>query len=245
MPPTLMGSEAEQLVQIHRYLFRMNDMLNQAMESQTVTVQDIVTQQQEKNVSVEKLDTELLSQYNRAKALIIKTAGEVRAEMDQIETTLKSEYTALSKDWGSYQETIDTKITATAKDVVQEYKFQSQIDANGTAFKEYVAKTEGHIQSGIIGTDDDGFPIIGIAIGQEVKSTVIDGQVHIDTSKNLATYTSDRITFWQNGEEAAHISSGEMVIYNVHIRGKLQLGDNWEISHTKGFTIKWIGGDGQ
>lgn len=241
MPPTLMGTEAEQLVQIHRYLFRMNDMLNQAISAENVTLQD-VAKQQSKSVSVEQLDDELTGQYNRAKALIIKTADEVRTEMDRVEAVLRSQYVAKS-EWGEYREDVSQEITATATDIVQSFNYQGQIDALGTDFDNYKIQTSGYIQSGIIGTDDDGVPIIGIAIGRDLRSEVIDGQVYIDMTKSLATYTSDRITFWQNGAEAAHISNSEMVITNVSISGTLSMGSRWEIGHTKGFTIKWIGGD--
>lgn len=240
MPPTLQGSESDQLVQLHRYLFRMNDMLSQALASERVTIQG-VTEQQQKSVSVEQLDEELTGQYNRAKALIIKTADIVRSEMEQIETTLRSEYLAKS-EWGEYREDVSQEIVATATDIVQSFDYQGKIDAIGADFDAYKIQTSGYIQSGIIGTDDDGVPIIGIAIGRDLKSQEIDGRVYIDMTKSLATYTSDRITFWQNGVEAAHISNSEMVITNVSISGTLSMGGKWEISHTKGFTVKWIGG---
>ena len=75
-----------------------------------------------------------------------------------------------------------------------------------------------------------------------LKSTIIDGEAHIDMTRNLATYTSDSITFWQNGVAAAKITNSEMTITNASISGKLTLGGRWEVSHTNGFAIKWIGG---
>ena len=243
MPPTLMGAEAQQIVQLHRYLFRISEQLNQAMTAQSVTIEDSLTQQHS-TVSTETLDAELTGQYNRVKSLIVKTADIVRSEMEQIEATLRSQYIAKS-EWGTYKEDIQGDIIATAEGVVQKYDYQSQIDELGSGvadFREYKIQTSSHIQSGIIGYDDDGFPIVGIAIGDDLKYKEIDGEVYIDMTRNLATYTADSTTFWQNGVVAARITNSELIITNVSIAGKLTLGGKWEFSHTNGFSIKWIGG---
>lgn len=245
MPPTLMGTESEQLVQLHRYLFRMNEQLTQAIEAESIAIQDVATQQK-KTVKAEELDKGLTGQYNRTKALIIKTAAEVRHEMDRIVAALDEKYVAES-EWGAYREEIHQDIEATAKGVVQSFGYDAKIDAIGTDFESYRIESRGHIQSGIIGFDDDNIPIYGIAIGQNLTNqrVTIDGIEYetIDMTQNLATYTSDRITFWQNGVDVAYISNSEMVINKIRIETGLQLSDKWEISHSKGFAIKWIGGE--
>ena len=245
MPPTLAGTEAEQLVQLHNYLYRMNEQLNQAIMSESVIINDVVAQQKN-SVKTEELDATLVGQYNRAKALIIKTAKEVRHEMDKIVTELNEKYIAVS-DWGTYQENIKQTIETTARGIVQEFDYDAQIDAVGTDFETYKIQSRGYIQSGIIGFDDENLPIYGIAVGQELANVTVtmDGVEYetIDMTKNLATYTSDRITFWQNGVDVAYISNSEMVINKIKVIGGVQLNDDWEISRVRGFSIKWIGGD--
>ena len=247
-PPALMGDEAQQLIQMRSYLFRISEMLNSAMTEQHVVLEQAV-QRQSENVSNDVFTEEIDAQYNKLKALIIKTADIVRMEMDMVATELRQQYIAKS-EWGTYEENIHSDIVATADRVIQQYDYDAKIDnvAEGVAdFEAYKIQTSGYIQSGIIGYDDENFPIIGIAIGQDLKSkeVTIDGEVYqqIDMTKNLATYTSERITFWQNGIEVAYISNSEMGITSVHIKGKITLGDDWEISHTNGFTIKWVGGE--
>lgn len=247
MPPTLQGTEAEQLVQMHRYLFRLNERLNQAISSETVTLQEIADKQSE-SVKVSELEDGLTSQYNRAKALIIKTAEDVRHEMDMIVVELASQYIARS-EWGEYREEISQEIEATAQSVVQSFDYDSKIDAVGADFDAYRIQSRGYIQSGIIGFDDDGFPIYGVAIGRDLanKTVTVGDKAYetIDMDRNLATYTSDRITFWQNGVAVAYISNSEMVISKIKIQTDLRVGDDkWEISHARGFAIKWVGGDG-
>lgn len=247
-PPALMGTEAQQLLQMRSYLFRISEMLNSAMTEQHVVLEQAV-QRQSENVSNDVFTEEIDAQYNKLKSLIVKTADVVRSEMDVLETQFRQQYIAKS-EWGTYEESIHSDIVATAENVLQKYDFDSRINdvAAGVAdFEAYKIQTSGYIQSGIIGYDDDNFPVIGIAIGQDLKSreVTIGGEVYseIDMTKNLATYTSDRITFWQNGIEVAYISNSEMGITSVHIKGRITFGDEWELSHTNGFTVKWVGGE--
>lgn len=242
MPPTLQGSEAQQLVQLHRYLFRMNDMLSQALASESVTIQSLVDQQQQ-TVSTDKLSQELSNQYNQAKSFIIKTADIVRSEMAVIKATLENNFVAYS-EWGDYKESVSNEITATATGIIQKYDYSGIIDnAVGTDFKTFKTQLNGSIRSGIIDTNEDGTPVIGIAIAQDLKATEVDGKVYIDKNQNMATYTSDRISFWQNGVVAAYISQSMLVIANARLNGKLEFNDEWEISRKMGLVFKWIGGE--
>ena len=246
-PPTLIGSPEQQLVQMHNYLFRMNEMLNQAIANNDVQIQTVVSQQALQSENANEISHDLVTQYNQAKALIIKTAEIVRSEMDVIKTELESKYLAISEEWGTYQEEISQEIEATATGIVQSFDYDAKLEAIGTEFESYVIESKGYIQSGIIGYDDKNLPIYGIAVGQDLASStvIIDGveQQEIDMTKNLATYTSDRITFWQNGIETAYITNNLMVINKVKMLEGLQFGDDWEISRTRGgFAIKWIGG---
>ena len=247
-PPALMGTEAQQIIQIRSYLFRISEMLNSALTEQNIVVEQ-TRQLQSGSVSNEVFTTELDAQYNNVKSLIIKTADIVERELKEYVLNTMSSYIAKS-EWGTYEEEINSQITAGAEAVLQEIGYSSTISdlKDGIAsFEEYRIETGGFIKSGIIDYGEDNYPIFGIAIGQGLKSknvTLPNGEVYeeIDTREKLATYTSDRITFWQNGQEVAYISNSEMGIATVHIRNKIRLGDDWEISHTNGFTIKWTGG---
>lgn len=243
-----MGTELQQIGQIRSYLFRISEMLNAAMTEQNIVLER-TAQRQSNSVSSEAFSKEIDDQYQRLKSLIVKTADIVYMEMEKVETELRQQYIAKS-EWGTYEESISNEIKATAEGIVQSYNYDSKIAdvAAGVAdFEAYKIATSGYIQSGIIGYDDGNYPVIGIAIGQDLKSKeiTIGGEVYseIDMTKNLATYTSDRITFWQNGIEVAYISNSEMGITSVHIKGKINMDDEWEISRINGFTVKWIGGE--
>ena len=149
-------------------------------------------------------------------------------------TTLRSEYKAQS-EWGELTEEVIRVIEDTAKHTIENYKYGSEIlniPEMAADFEAYKIEAEGYIKRGIIGYDDDGYPILGIAIGQELKSreVTIGGVAYteFDTTKNMATYTADKLSFWVNGVEVAYLSNSELVVTRIIVSDSIQLGD-WDI----------------
>ena len=247
-PPVGQGTAEAQVGQIHRYLFRLSEQLNQALEQTDERIVNAETTATTAANSIKTAESEdLPSQYNRLRSLIIKTADIVRHEMDVMIGSLSSKYIAIS-DWGQYEENIQNDIEATAKEIVESYSYDSRLtslEEDAAEFEEYRITTTGFIKRGIIGYDEDNVPIFGIAIGQDLRSTevTIDGEVYdeIDMTRNLATYTADRVTFWQNGVQAGYFSNSELVVTRINVADRITLGGKWEISRTTGFTIRWIG----
>lgn len=252
-PPGLQGDERSSLRQMHSFLFRLTEQLNAAMQEtdrrieQTEKATGIRTGT-EKGGKTED-NSVMTQQYNDLKSLIIKTANTVRSEMDVVEAQLRREYIAKS-EWGTYEESLQADFEATAAGVVESYGYESRLDSlddMAADFDSYRIETNGYIKRGIIGYDESNVPIIGIAIGQDLKSTTvtIDGEAYeeIDMTRSLATYTSNRVTFWQNGVEVAWFSNSELVCTTLKIADKIILGDVWEISRSNGFAVKWIGGE--
>ena len=253
-PPGIRGDDRSSLVQMHSFLFRLTEQLNAALNEtdrriqETERVTGISAGTTGSAPAGDNGNPPLTEQYESLKALIIKTADVVKSEMDVIENTLKSEYMAWS-DWGAYNEDITNVITQTASGVVENYQFASSLKPlkdQVVDFDSYIVETNGYIRRGIIGYDGE-VPIIGIAIGKDLvsKEVTINGVVYpeINMSRSMATYTDDKVTFWQNGVEIAWFSSSELVCRGIRT-DKVTLGDDlWEISYTNGFTIKWIGGD--
>lgn len=246
-PPGLRGDEKSQLVQMHSFLFRLTEQLNAALlqTDERITAAEKVT-------GLTRAETggspPLTEQYTSLKSLIVKTAHAVQTEMDIITANLRRDYIAKS-EWGTYEENLRADFEATAEGVIEEYGFAAKIeslDSQAADFDSFITETSGYIKRGIIGYNDDSSPIFGIAIGQDLKSTTVtvNGVEYeeIDTTKNLATYTATGITFWQNGQEVAWFTNSELVCNNISVNSRLRLGGKWEISHTSGFSIKWIGG---
>lgn len=237
-PPILRGTDTEKIARIHSYLYQIVRDLNSALNNLTEDnfAAESNASQILRNGGTEAQRKEQSENLSTLKSLIIKTADNVRAEMDVIKTTLESDYVAQS-DLGTFNEQIQADIEATASGLEQTINYNAEI------FEQYKIDTQGYIRQGIIGYNEDATPIIGVAIGQEIK--VDDSTGMIDTSNDMAVWTPNRLSFYVNGAEVAHFSNRALNVGDVIVSGKLALSNNkWEITHTNGFTIKWIGGDG-
>lgn len=240
------------IIQMQSYLHQLVEQLNftlSALEKSTnsfkATGTGTATGEQT------EIEKKLLDSVNNLKSLIIKSANTVRQEMDQLETELGSTYVAAS-DFGTFREDIHAQITATAASIEQALSYYAElialVDEASAEFDSYVIETEGYIRQGIIGYEN-AVPVIGIAIGQNIRVTgsteVVNGQSYdvIDTSSNMSVWTPDKLAFYINGAEAGYFSNGALYTGDTIVTGKLFMANNkWEISHGSGLTIKWIGG---
>lgn len=249
VPPALTGGSEQQLKQMYSYLFRLSENLNVALTQITVQATAEAVKTVTAKVAAEE-NGQTSNSYDALKSLIINTANVVRKEMDVLETELNSSYEALSEDWGTYRETISSTITATAEGILQQYGFQSAIETlqeQAAGFSAYQIHTEGYIKQGFIDYDDMGMPVIGIAIGQNLRSTTvtIDGTDYeqFDDTQSCAFYTAEKVSFRIHGQEVAYVSNQKLYIREAEITtGQVSLGGKWMLSTDKGFTIKWLGG---
>lgn len=242
-PPSLRGTEQAQLTQVYRYLFQLSEQLNVAMsateqqiqqKSAGVVNQTTIVSGGSGGVTDTQLNSALENQYDALTSIIQQTADIVNAEMDALETTLKASYEALSKDWGVYKEEISREILDTAEGTVEKYIYSAKVESLTPGEEaEFEKNIEGFIVKGIIGFDENHLPIIGIAIGRELlkKKSVVGGKTYevIDTSKDMTTYTADRLSFWINGVETAYFSNSELVVTRIKIADSIELGD-WLIN---------------
>ena len=223
-PPILSGTAEQQLKVVYSYLFRMSENLNVALSDLdggggAYGAGSMSYRSVNDGTQPNGGLESAAKAYNELRALIGNTAEIIRSEMDLIEVQLNSEYSALSSQWGTFS----------------------------GEFERYKVETSGYIKSGFIDYDEYGVPIIGVAIGQNLKSVTVtmpDGSTleQIDSTQNCAFYTADRLYFRVNGQEIAYLSNSKLYIRNAEITGKVVLGGKWELSSHNGFTIKWIGG---
>ena len=250
-PPALQGDERTQLTQLYRYLFRLSEQLNMslgALGGQTTLLQRSSGgggALSPEGTDPEQFWAEADAQYKSLKSLIIKTANIVRAEMDQIVTNLGSEYVAVS-EWGAYKEEVSREIVDTAKFTLENFEYNEEIlniPKMAAIFDSYRIETTGYIKRGIIGFDEENFPIIGIAIGQGLKhkEVTVGGEVYevFDETQNMATYAADKLSFWIDGTEVAYLSNSELVVTRAIVRDSIQLGEwNIEVNKEDGLTIQ-------
>ena len=104
--------------------------------------------------------------------------------------------------------------------------------------------TESYIINGYLYDDPaDGLPRHGIGIGTDLVEYVeVEGVLQriIKPGNYFATFTSDRINFWQGGVIVAYFSNNELYITESTVLTSMRLG-NWVTDHTDGYVIRWAG----
>ena len=253
-PAVPKGTQEQQMRKMYSFLFRLSEKLNVALNNLTednfssATLMKLNSAGSTNVVTGGSNKADIQKTYNELKSLIINTAKITKKEIDELYIELESNYEALSKEWGSYQENINTTITTTAESTIANYNFFSRLDALDEAiagFSSYIVESEGYIKPGFIDKDENGVPIVGIAIGQNLKSTtvIIDGVEYEDLNDTqfCAFYTAEKVSFRINGREVAYLSNDRLFIYGISVMGPIDLSGMWRIISDGYFEIKWIG----
>ena len=243
MPPYPTGSVAQQCAQQYAYLFQMAQQLNLALDQLETVGGGSGVRQPMVVVSGQATEAEQKRSYEKLKSLIIKTAETVDRSMEQLTAQLNESYVAIS-DFGSYVAQLSAYLEANPEAVTQYYGFYSELkadmDAVDAAFAEYKVDTEGYIRTGIV-YYDGAVPIYGVAVGQNLTSTEVDGERVIDQNNFRAVFTATKLSFWQDNTEVAYVSNNRLYINNITVLGGLELG-NWKVEEKNGLAFRWIGG---
>lgn len=223
-PPQFGGDERQQLVQVRSYLYQLAETLNQNLNNLSL---DNFLPDAKQTITAVAEDSEKTIQQNAQalKALIVKTASVIEAQIDEISTELETNYVAQS-EFGQYKIDAKADLEATATGITQKYE---QIETITSKHQEYITTTSGYIRTGITIVEEDGTSDVGIEIGS------LKGD-----SPMKATFTSEKLAFWQNGVQVAWISNGQWSANAIDIKDMITLG-SWQISKTNGFSIRWVG----
>ena len=215
-PPVLNGAEKEQILQLQRYLNAMSEKLNIALMDISIgqlnpEIRNVVEGAEEKNAA----------EAESLKSMIVKTATIVRHEMETITATLTDQYTALSDQFGAYERNLQSEITATAEGILQDYHFDQLVTdtATNTFFRQ---QTNQYIFTGLINTSPVEY---GIAIGEGVTAYDQNGNPYLNQNAKVATFTMNKLAFWQGTTQLAYFSSGKFYITNGEITNTLQIGN--------------------
>ena len=237
MPPSPQGSVQEQLVRQYSYLFQMAQQLNVALGQ----LESGGTAAPSGGTAAPAAERE--QQYQTLKSMIVKTADTVQRRMDQLSAKLTGEYVAAS-EFGTYVERLNAYLEANPEALTQYYSFCSDLQANtdavSAAFGQYKTETEGYIRTGIVGYDG-AVPVYGVAVGQGLTVTDVDGETVVDQNNFRATFTAQRLSFWQDANEVAYVSNNRLYITNITVLEGVTLG-KWQITTASGLAFRWIGG---
>jgi len=221
-PPVLQGDEKAQLYQLQRFLMTMSDKLNTALMDITI---DQMAPETKKTITGTQQTTE--KQYETLKSMIIKTAEIVRNEMDEISTHLEANYDALSSQFGEYERNLDSEIRATAEGILQEYSYEERITGLEEDTEVFVRHINQYIFSGLV---DEVNGRYGIAIGENVTAYDAQGNPYLNTNRKMATFTMDRLSFWQGETELAYFSNSIFHIAQGEVTNSMKMGNHlWKI----------------
>jgi hypothetical protein len=237
-PPALTGTEAEQLERTYSYLYQLAEQLNHALS--TIDAGNFSNAEAAQRVlsgTAEKEAEENATRLTQTRSLIIKTAEVIHQEMDVIQTNLIERYEAISEDFGRLEESLDARITATARGIVQEYNYSQAIEA----LQQYQTDISAYIKTGVIG-EENGVPIFGVAIGKDITQ-MVDGVETVNEMNKLATFTTEELAFWRNGIRVATYADGKMIIDEAVIRRTMTIGNYaFAVQVDGSFGIKYTGG---
>lgn len=236
-PPILSGEEAQKLEQMYRYLQRMAEQVQDCLNG--ITVDNFVPEQQKQISQIIQsgaTQQQMTEQKDTLKSIIIKTANIIRSEQEEIRTQLTSRYQALSDQFGDYERELTNNITATAEGIIQEYQFVERIqalDEDAAGLKEYQTRTSQYMKTGIVDTDDQGRPIIGVEVGTAMDT---------DSPQRCARFTSDRMSFFQNNTEVAYMSNQKLFIGESEVLRSMKMGGYvWRILSDNSMGLAWEG----
>ena len=214
-PPALNGSAEDKLKQLYGHLFDLSNKLNQALMD--VSIAQMAPETQTVIRKASEAGEKSAENYQALKSLIIKNAEIVNLAMDEIRTELQTQYTAISEDFGTYQQTLDAQISATAAGIMQQYHIEERVQAVEDETASFMNNLNAYIFSGLLSTNPATY---GIAIGYNVTNP--DGT--LNNQNKSATFTADKLSFWLNGNEVAYFSNSIFYIANGQITDQLRMG---------------------
>lgn len=262
-PPMLRGTTQEQVNALRDYLFRMAQSLETAAGAESAAAASYTVGADGKRVySTEKKgDAGSAVDLVRKNALelrdlIIKSARDLEGKIGEGDSYVMAyadskveEYNSLyvaQSEFGTFTETVQSTIEATAKGVVESYGYGSAIESVQSSLdlvQNYYTQIDGEIRRGIVLDPDTGQYVTGIAISQSLQfsgecgasdqNNPGDGYTYYYLSENqtFGLYTSKGWQFWIDGYKKGWFDStdGMLHVANIIVESKLQIGDSWQI----------------
>ena len=166
-PPILRGDSRNQLAALRDYLVRLARSLEEgALTVSTGTGNGTGSGRAAASGNANPAQVSASTENEaRLRALIVKTANTVREEVERLGLELHGDYLALS-DFGSYRETMQAQFEATARQVVESYDFEGELEALNQRFggvDSALTSLRGEIRRGVITDPETGETVPGTA----------------------------------------------------------------------------------
>ena len=212
------GSVEQQLAEIRSYIYKSNEQMNATLSNLTI---DKIWEQTASAVGSSSDNDEtpkLLSQYQRIRDLIIKTADVVVQTDEHMKQAFNGSYLAKSQ-FGEYLEKTKLTTTTGSKNIIEMFNYSTELTTGvSTDLTNYKSDFENYIKRGLL--DNTGAtPVYGIEVGVLSSEITVDGE-KIPTGNRLRTrMTPSEMSFWDGSTKVAHISSGAIHFPSAEITG--------------------------
>ena len=227
-PPTLTTDDRRNMEMLYQYLTRVSDQLNQSLTTigtEATLTEEAMRTAQAGGGKTESTEAEDEKAYNTLRSMIIKSAKIVRSEMDELRTTLESDYVAQS-EFGTYKETVTNDISVSAQGIRQDFEIETSAIADD--LEEYSGEMTSYIQKNsqyiFIGIVDKLNQKAGIAIGDGVTGYDSQGNPVLADDRKSVTLTANKLSFWEQSTEVAWISGRKLYITEGEILNRLRIG---------------------
>lgn len=239
--------------QLYNWLFRVSQDLNLALSSidEGNMTPAAAASLKTGGAAGAEAKAEVQSATAALRGMIVKNAEIIESEMQTLSAQLNGQYTAISEDFGTLQETVDNTITAIPGLITNEIS-ENQVIQTLSGDVAAMTETTGYIKVGIVGHEYDEtigeiVPVIGIAIGQETRYTgakeTYRGKEYetLDTSKVMGVYTAKGLSFYVGGTEVAYMRNQKLYIHKATVADDFEQGPwRWE-RNANGLTLRYIG----
>lgn len=223
-------TQREQLEQVKNYLHQLVEQLNQtaAAGAESVVMAAPVTGRQ--------TTREKEQDFQRIKALIIKSAQVVEVLSQAVEKRLEGQYLAVS-EFGTFSQQTAQQLSANAEQLQLVYENLQQLLPEVEDLEDRVIGVTAHIKTGLLEYGEDGVPLYGLEIGQRSQ---VDGQ---EVFHKYARFTAGMLAFYdRSGTQVAYISDRKLYITHAQITGSFLVGSFLDTVQPDGSVVtKWAG----
>lgn len=226
------GSVEQQLAEIRSYIYKSNEQMNATLSNLTI---DKIWEQTASAVGSSSDNDEtpkLLSQYQRIRDLIIKTADVVVQTDEQMKQAFNGSYLAKSQ-FGEYLEKTKLTTTTGSKNIIEMFNYSTELTTGvSTDLTNYKSDFENYIKRGLL--DNTGAtPVYGIEVGLLSSEITVDGE-KIPTGENFRTrITPDEMSFWEGSTKVAYLRDDAIYFPAAGIKGgSININDTFKVSST-------------
>ena len=226
------GSVEQQLAEIRSYIYKSNEQMNATLSNLTI---DKIWEQTANAVGSSSDNDEtpkLLSQYQRIRDLIIKTADVVVQTDERMKQAFNGSYLAKSQ-FGEYLEKTKLTTTTGSKNIIEMFNYSTELTTGvSTDLTNYKSDFENYIKRGLL--DNTGAePIYGIEVGLLSSEITVDGE-KIPTGENFRTrITPDEMSFWEGSTKVAYLRDDAIYFPAAGIKGgSININDTFKVSST-------------